>query len=109
MGQMAAPLALPASRRQEKRGGSGKSPLSSGRDHFHHTLKKAGMDVRQVLGVLVLLQLIYAGFGIGGHLGGLSESIMFTAWGVAGIGQRWVIRSIASAYRRLSRSKPIAP
>ncbi len=88
---------------------SGKSPLSSGRDHFHHTLKKAGMDVRQVLGVLVLLQLIYAGFGIGGHLGGLSESIMFTAWAVAGIGQRWVIRSVARAYRHLNRGKPVAP
>jgi UDP-GlcNAc:undecaprenyl-phosphate GlcNAc-1-phosphate transferase len=88
---------------------SGKSPLESGRDHFHHSLKRAGMDVRQVLGVLVLLQLIYAGFGIAGHYGGLSESIMFTAWAIVGISQRWVIRFCAGAYQRLSAGRHVSP
>ena len=93
----------------QRRIASGKSPLESGRDHFHHTLKQAGMDVRQVLGVLVLLQLVYAGFGIAGHFAGVAESVMFTAWAVTGISHRWVVRSIAGAYRRLHRDKPIAP
>ena len=88
---------------------SGKSPLTSGRDHFHHMLMQAGMNVRQVLAVLVLIQLIYASFGIAGHYGGVAEPIMFTAWAVAGISQRWVIRSCAKAYRRMSRSSGIAP
>jgi UDP-GlcNAc:undecaprenyl-phosphate GlcNAc-1-phosphate transferase len=83
---------------------SGKSPLESGRDHFHHTLMRAGMNVRQVLGVLALIQLSYAGIGLAGHFAGAPEPVMFTAWAVAGLSQLWVIRGCASGYRRLKRA-----
>lgn len=88
---------------------SGKSPFESGRDHFHHTLMLAGMNVRQVLGVLVLIQLIYAGFGLAGHFFDVSESIMFTAWSVAGFSQQRVIRGCAALYQSTNRGKQLAP
>ena len=36
------------------------SPLTPGRDHFHHVLYRSGMGVRRVLAVLAGLQLLYA-------------------------------------------------
>ena len=52
---------------------------------------------------------IYAGIGISGHYFGVGESIMFTAWAIAGLSQRWVIRSYARAYQRMSERSDIAP
>jgi UDP-GlcNAc:undecaprenyl-phosphate GlcNAc-1-phosphate transferase len=88
---------------------SGKSPLTPGRDHFHHTLLRAGMDGRQVLGVLILIQLIYAGFGMAGHFAGVPESLMFTCWAIAGISQHRVIADCAVIYiRRKQRRREVS-
>ena len=85
----------------------GQSPFTSGRDHFHHLLGRNGMSVRQVLGVLVLIHSFYVCVGIGGHLAGISESITFTLWAIAGISQRSVIEAIGLFYTRISRRKGI--
>lgn len=85
----------------------GKSPLTSGRDHFHHTLMRAGMDVRQVLGALALIQLIYAGVGIAGHYAGVPESLMFTTWAIAGLSQHRVIADCAAIYVRRKKRRDL--
>ena len=73
----------------------GKSPFTPGRDHFHHALKRAGFGVRETLGVLTGLQVIYAVIGLAGYFAGVPDVAMFTAWSVLGFSQYFVIRLIA--------------
>ena len=77
----------------------GKSPFSPGRDHFHHTLTRSGFGVRQVLGILTGLQIIYALVGLAGNFYGIPDYVLFSAWSVLGLSQRWVIRKIAKSHR----------
>jgi UDP-GlcNAc:undecaprenyl-phosphate GlcNAc-1-phosphate transferase len=84
----------------------GGSPFQSGADHFHHALLRSGMTVREVVGTLAMLQLLYVGFAIATHLVGVSDPIVFTVWAVVGIGQFLVIRGCAAIFRRRHESRP---
>jgi UDP-GlcNAc:undecaprenyl-phosphate GlcNAc-1-phosphate transferase len=77
----------------------GKSPFAPGRDHFHHTLLRAGFGVRQKLSILTGLQALYAIIGILGHFAGVADYYMFAAWSVLGITQYRIIRILARSYR----------
>ena len=77
----------------------GKSPFAPGRDHFHHTLLRGGLGVRRTLGVLIALQAIYVLIGILGFEAGVPDVVMFSAWSVAGLTQRLVIKWIAKHHR----------
>jgi UDP-GlcNAc:undecaprenyl-phosphate GlcNAc-1-phosphate transferase len=83
----------------------GGSPFMSGVDHFHHVLLRSGMTVREVVGTLAMLQLLYVGFAIATHLAGVSDPIVFAAWAVVGIGQFLVIRACATVFGLRHRSK----
>ena len=86
-----------------------KSPLTPGRDHFHHVLVRSGMRARQVLAVLVGLQLLYAVTALAGHYAGVPDFVMFAAWAVLGLTQRRVINKVASWYHHLpSQRKRLA-
>lgn len=74
----------------------GKSPFLPGRDHFHHTLQNGGFKVRSVLGIVAGLQAIYALLGVVGHFAVVPDVVMFTAWLVLGLSQRFVIVGIAN-------------
>ena len=87
---------------------AGKSPFEPGRDHFHHTLKNGGMSERQVLATLVGLQSLYAVVALIGFTAEVPESVMFSAWAVAAVTQRFVIKRIARTYRRLARRRTMA-
>ena len=76
-----------------------KSPFTPGRDHYHHALARGGYGVRQTLGILTGLQLLYAIIGLTGHFAGLPEYVMFTAWSVLGLSQRSLIRKLAISHR----------
>jgi UDP-GlcNAc:undecaprenyl-phosphate GlcNAc-1-phosphate transferase len=86
---------------------AGKSPFTPGRDHFHHTLLRGGLKVRQTLALLTGLQALYAGVGLLGHFVGVPDVAMFAAWSVLGLSQRFVIKSIARHQRgsRLRRRR----
>ena len=77
----------------------GKSPFSPGRDHFHHTLLRSGLRVRQTLGILTGLQMLYALVAVGGYFAGVPDVVMFTAWSVLGLTQRLVIHQIGLGHR----------
>ena len=85
----------------------GRSPFTPGRDHFHHTLQRGGFGVRSSLGVLGVLQAGYAIIGIAGHQAGVPDVVMFSAWSVLGLSQRFVIKQLARHHRayRLRRSR----
>jgi UDP-GlcNAc:undecaprenyl-phosphate GlcNAc-1-phosphate transferase len=71
----------------------GRSPLSPGRDHFHHALYEGGFTVRPVLGILTGLQIIYAVIGLIGHFASIPDVVMFTAWSFLGLTQRfWIVQ-----------------
>ncbi len=76
-----------------------KSPFTPGRDHFHHTLTRGGFGVRPTLAVLAGFQLVYATIGLAGHFTGVPDYVMFTAWSVLGLSQRFIIRKIAISHR----------
>ena len=78
---------------------AGKSPFTPGRDHFHHTLRRGGFGVRQKLAILGGLQAIYATIGMAAPLAGVSDVLLFTAWSVLGLSQRYVIRVISKWHR----------
>jgi UDP-GlcNAc:undecaprenyl-phosphate GlcNAc-1-phosphate transferase len=86
---------------------NGNSPFKPGRDHFHHTLKRGGLGVRQVLAILAGLQLIYAAIGLIAHFAGASDVVMFASWALLGISQRWIIRKYA-VIMRVERRRRIA-
>jgi UDP-GlcNAc:undecaprenyl-phosphate GlcNAc-1-phosphate transferase len=86
----------------------GKSPFTAGRDHFHHILRRAGFGVRQKLGILTGMQLVYAIIGLAGHFAGVPDYLMFAAWSVLGLSQYRIIRAIAN-FRHPSRRAPAAP
>ena len=82
---------------------SGRSPFEPGRDHFHHKLERAGIGVRETLGILTGLQAIYAMIGIAAHSAGIPDVFMFAAWSVLGLTQHLIIVSI-SRFRARSLS-----
>ena len=77
----------------------GRSPVSAGRDHFHHILERGGMSSRHVLGVLAGLQFLYAGLAVAAHFIGVTDVVMFSVWSVLGITQQRVIKRYAALYR----------
>lgn len=85
-----------------------KSPVTPGRDHFHHKLRRGGFSVRQVLGILTGLQFIYATIGISGFFALVPDYVMFTAWSVLGLSQHLIIRTIARSHElfRWTQSRP---
>jgi UDP-GlcNAc:undecaprenyl-phosphate GlcNAc-1-phosphate transferase len=85
-----------------------KSPFTPGRDHFHHTLRRGGLGVRQTLGILVVLQAGYAIVGVVAHEAGISDVVMFSLWSVCGLSQRFIIKLIARHHRayQLRRRTP---
>jgi len=89
---------------------TGKSPLTPGRDHFHHILKRGGIDERKSLGILGGLQLIYAGTALIAHFAGVPDVAMFTSWALLGLSQRYVIARIAifSRYYRALHKQRLA-
>ena len=86
----------------------GKSPFLPGRDHFHHILYRGGFGVRQSLGILTGLQIIYALVGLAGNYYGVQDYVLFAAWSVLGLSQRVVIQKMAKSRRlkRLSEAHP---
>jgi len=77
----------------------GKSPFKPGRDHFHHSLTRGGFGVRQILGILTGMQLLYAIIGLTGHFAGVPDYAMFAAWSILGLLQRSIIHKIAKSHR----------
>lgn len=82
-----------------RRSFAGKSPFEPGRDHFHHTLKRGGMNVRQVLAILSFLQLCYAGFGLLAFYLYIPEPLVFVLWLLLAATQRLLICAIRRQYR----------
>jgi UDP-GlcNAc:undecaprenyl-phosphate GlcNAc-1-phosphate transferase len=78
---------------------NGYSPFRPGRDHFHHTLKRSGLAVRQVVAILSGMQLLYATIGISAHFIGIPDVYMFVSWSVLGVSQRWIMGKIALMWR----------
>jgi UDP-GlcNAc:undecaprenyl-phosphate/decaprenyl-phosphate GlcNAc-1-phosphate transferase len=85
-----------------------KSPFTPGRDHFHHILLRGGFGVRTILGIITLLQVIYAVIGLLGFYAGVPDYVMFVAWSALGLSQQFIIREIA-IFRRMSRRSSVAP
>ena len=86
----------------------GKSPFTPGCDHFHHILLQGGFGVRSILGIITLLQVIYAIIGLWGFYAGVPDYIMFAAWSILGLSQHRIIRAVAN-FRHSSRRAPVAP
>ncbi len=76
-----------------------RSPLSPGRDHFHHLLLDNGFGVRGTLAVLVGIQAVYATTALVALAAGVPDVIMFSAWAVLFVTQRAVI-SLIAGFRR---------
>ncbi len=79
---------------------SGKSPFKPGRDHFHHTLKRGGFDVRQTLAILGGLQALYATIAVVAYLAAVPDFVLFAAWAILGLTQRMIIRAISTQHRK---------
>jgi UDP-GlcNAc:undecaprenyl-phosphate GlcNAc-1-phosphate transferase len=77
----------------------GKSPFTPGRDHFHHILFRGGFTVRPALAILTGLQLLYALIAVAGHYAGVADVVMFTAWSLLFVSQRFVVRQIGRLHR----------
>lgn len=92
---------------------AGKSPFRAGRDHFHHTLHRGGFAVREKLGILAGLQVIYATCAVLAHTAGVAEVYLFGTWCIVGLSQRSVIRGISLRHRlyifRMLRAGQLGP
>lgn len=86
----------------------GKSPFTPGCDHFHHTLQQGGCGVREILGIITGLQVLYTIIGLTGFYAGVPDYIMFATWSALGLSQHMIIRAIAN-FRRSSRQAKAVP
>lgn len=77
----------------------GRSPFQPSREHFHHILYRAGLTVRQVLGVLTTIAILYASFALLGHFMQVPDFIMFFLWAACGLVQFTVLRKAAALWR----------
>ncbi len=78
---------------------AGKSPFTPGRDHFHHTLARGGMHVRQVLGILTGLQSVYAVIALLAFYYDIPEPVIFVVWSALGLSQRALFKFLARHHR----------
>ena len=76
-----------------------KSPFTSGRDHFHHTLRRGGFGIRETLGILTGIQGVYAIVALIGHFTQVPDVVMFTGWSILGLSQRFIIKTMAGHRR----------
>ncbi len=84
-----------------------KSPFTPGRDHYHHALNRGGFGVRESLGILTGLQLIYTIIALVAHAMAVPDVAMFIGWSLLGVTQRSVIMRLARQRRAMRmRSKP---
>lgn len=83
-----------------------RSPLAPGKDHFHHILERGNRKVRRALSILTGLQLVYAVVALVCHSFAVPDVVMFVAWSILGLTQRWTIWQIAK-YGRLSRIREL--
>jgi len=83
---------------------TGKSPIQPGRDHFHHVLKRGGMGVRSVLGVMTFFQAAHASIALVALYYGVSEIAMMAAWLLLLVTQRSIFKVVAR-YSRLKKLK----
>ncbi len=77
----------------------GKSPFVASRDHSHHVLKRGGLDARQVLGILICMQVLYAAIGVFGYFSGAPDLVMLVSWLVVGLSHQGCIQGIAKYHR----------
>lgn len=82
-----------------RRSFAGKSPFSPGRDHLHHTLKRGGLGMRQVLAVMAGFQLAYTVFALVAYHNNVPEYVMFFLWITLAAIQRHLFRLCARQYR----------
>ena len=78
---------------------AGKSPFTPGRDHFHHSLLRGGLGLRQVLGLMTGVQALYALVALAALGMGIPEPVMFFAWSVLGLTQHTIFKSIGRYVR----------
>ena len=58
----------------------GSSPFTPGRDHLHHRLLGAGFTSQQTVLLMYGAATVFAAFGLGAHLVGTPDGVMFTAF-----------------------------
>ena len=58
----------------------GSSPFTPGRDHLHHRLLRAGFTTQQTVLIMYGAATVFASVGLGAHLVGAPDGIMFTAF-----------------------------
>jgi undecaprenyl-phosphate alpha-N-acetylglucosaminyl 1-phosphatetransferase len=86
----------------------GLSPLAGDRQHLHHLLQDHGLSIRQTLLVLVVLSFSGGAIGLYGHISGISDSLMFTVFGLLGTAYFVGVRRLAKALHRIG-SKILTP
>lgn len=59
---------------------AGRSPFHADSEHLHHILKRLGLTSRQVAQIILATSAVLAGFGVGGYLLGLSDSVLLACW-----------------------------
>lgn len=55
----------------------GRSPLAPDRDHLHYVLLRAGLSVRQIVSILMLIGLLFGAIGIGAWRFGVPDRVLF--------------------------------
>ena len=58
----------------------GSSPFTPGRDHLHHRLLGAGFTSQQTVLIMYSAATVFATIGLGAHLAGAPDGIMFTVF-----------------------------
>ena len=58
----------------------GSSPFTPGRDHLHHRLLGAGYTSQQTVLIMYGAATVFAAIGLGAHLAGAPDGVMFTAF-----------------------------
>src|SRR5690606_9632612 len=63
----------------------GRSPFHGDSDHLHHILRRRGLSSRTVANSVLAAAPIFGAIGLGGHMLGVYDSVLFLLWLLAGV------------------------
>jgi UDP-GlcNAc:undecaprenyl-phosphate GlcNAc-1-phosphate transferase len=63
----------------------GRSPFHGDSDHLHHILRRMGYSSRKVAQSVLIAAPIFGTVGVGGHILGVHDGVLFIAWLVAAV------------------------
>jgi UDP-GlcNAc:undecaprenyl-phosphate GlcNAc-1-phosphate transferase len=84
----------------------GRSPFHGDSDHLHHILRRLGYSSRKVAQSVLIAAPVFGTVGVGGHMLGVHDGLLFIFWLIAGTSYYVIFHSGLVVAPRLAAPAP---